>query len=738
MPTSPVDPSRKRPTKEEIVRVLGAPIEGKRTSILYVMALFVVAGGMVMLPAIYLAMIGGVMYAVYYHTTNHATILHLGITSYGRFLVFVIPILAGTVLVIFMIKPLFARYRTPETGLTIDENNEPRLFAYVQRLCDAMGTAMPRQIVVDCSVNASAAFRRGFRSILAGDLTLTIGLPLASGFTLRELTAVLAHEFGHFAQGTGMRLRYIIGSVNGWLARVVEQRDDWDEQLTEASKTGHFALAMLVAIGLVWLTRRVLWLLLCAGHGISCLVSRQMEFDADRWAAMVAGSEAAIKTAKKVHFLDVASIAAYAGLEESWRERRLCDNLPAMIVAQVAHLPKGLAELGRATIADTRTSWFATHPSTPDRVRAIEKLAAKGVVHRDGPATWVFENFEAMCKAASLIYYREVLGPEISSANLVSTDELVRAQSRSDAEQQSISEYLGHAIYTSRPFLPTDAQVPATSNPSETLRRLKEARRSISAASSKIHAAFEHYDAANESLAQSAGAMLCCHGKVKFAPKDFGVSHRTEKAAIEKRDTAQRERDAAAKTLQAYEKTLQKRLYSAIQLLQVPQVAKRVSRPKELYTEATRLVETCVALRLPFDGFVEFCESCGMLELATALSVNDPENTVFSRAVVTRADRMVEYMRDCRDGLDSTDYPFAHCDGAVSIGRYLVRQLPPSCDIVSVLHDASVLIGNLGALYSRIFGRLAHIALRVEAAVGLKPDLSKDAASPGSTTAQAR
>jgi Zn-dependent protease with chaperone function len=36
-------------------------------------------------------------------------------------------------------------------------------------------------------------------------LVLVIGLPLAAGMSMRQVAGVLAHEFGHFAQGAGMR-----------------------------------------------------------------------------------------------------------------------------------------------------------------------------------------------------------------------------------------------------------------------------------------------------------------------------------------------------------------------------------------------------------------------------------------------------------------------------------------------------------------------------------------------------
>jgi hypothetical protein len=67
--------------------------------------------------------------------------------------------------------------------------------------------------------------------MFGNDLVLTIGMPLVAGMSLRQFAGVLAHEFGHFSQGAGMRLSFIIRSINLWFMRVVYERDDWDERL---------------------------------------------------------------------------------------------------------------------------------------------------------------------------------------------------------------------------------------------------------------------------------------------------------------------------------------------------------------------------------------------------------------------------------------------------------------------------------------------------------------------------
>ena len=79
--------------------------------------------------------------------------------------------------------------------------------------------------------------------------------------TLRQLTGVLVHEFGHFAQGSGMRVTYVIRSVNAWFVRVVYERDAWDQKLADWSAQAgrELTLVMWACQLLVWLSRRVLW-----------------------------------------------------------------------------------------------------------------------------------------------------------------------------------------------------------------------------------------------------------------------------------------------------------------------------------------------------------------------------------------------------------------------------------------------------------------------------------------------
>ena len=115
--------------------------------------------------------------------------------------------------------------------LALDPAVEPRVYQLVPAICIAVRARAPRRIELNCDLNASAHFDRGLRGFFRGDLMLTLGMPLLAGLTQREIAGVIAHEFGHFRQGAGMRISYLIRRVNGWFARVVYERDAWDEAI---------------------------------------------------------------------------------------------------------------------------------------------------------------------------------------------------------------------------------------------------------------------------------------------------------------------------------------------------------------------------------------------------------------------------------------------------------------------------------------------------------------------------
>jgi Zn-dependent protease with chaperone function len=710
---------------EDVLQAIEGTIRRPRMSLVYLFGLSIVAIVMLALPIIYLAIIALVGYGVYYHAVYNAALLQGVGGARARLLLYVAPLVIGAILVVFMIKPLFARRSRVMPGLTLSAENEPVLAAYVAKLCKVVGAPVPREILVDCDVNASASFRKGFWSLFWSDLRLTIGLPLASGMTVRELTGVLAHEFGHFSQRLGMRFGYIIDSVNGWFARVVYERDTLDEKLEEAtgSDGGWFRLVLLLARFFIWLTRRILWVLMYVGHAISCFMSRQMEFDADRYETLVAGSKSFGRAMYKLHALGACSQAAYAELHASWAQRRLVDNLPAFILHQSKHMPKEVKAEIKKVVEGGRTGWFDTHPCERDRIRRAETIGGEGIVRMDGPASKLFANFDAVCKATTLVHYRQVVDQNINEQNLVDTKAFKEEQERARQEGEELRQYLGHKLCAARPLLVGKSFIEEPADPAKTTETLRKVHATIARALPKVVEAYKQYREADKKLIEAAQAGVLCRAKIRFDASEFGLPGSDTAAIEEARAHAQGVMNRAGQVLANYESAFEKRMLLALQLLKVPAVARKIEGSKKMLDQAARVLNAMYALPSAFAGFGEARKDNACIHIAIAVFQRDPENESLNTTLMGRLSSLIEYMQETRREMSHVEYPFEHASGEVNLARYLLESMPSQEDFAALMAAASDFAENLLHLYIKCLRRLAHIAMQVEQVLGLKMPL---------------
>jgi Zn-dependent protease with chaperone function len=300
---------------------------------------------------------------------------------------------------------------------------ESTLYAFIAKICETVGAPMPSRIDLDCNFNAAASFRRGAMSMFGNDMVLTIGLPLVAGLNLREFAGVVAHEFGHFTQGFGLRLSYVIRSVNFWFARVVYERDSWDvwlAQLSEDSEDWRIMLVALCTRGAVGFSRLLLKLLMFVGHGVSCFLLRQMEYDADSYEIKLAGSDAFETTARKLAVFNKVLEVSYKQIATTFEtSKRLPDNFPAFLLQQYSKVPPASKTQIEDTMGLSKTGVFDTHPSDGDRIRCARRAGEPGVFHLEQSATVLFSNFEVAAKQVTMLHYEDDLGIPFDPAKLV-------------------------------------------------------------------------------------------------------------------------------------------------------------------------------------------------------------------------------------------------------------------------------------------------------------------------------
>lgn len=263
------------------------------------------------------------------------------------------------------ILPRIDRFEPPYPRITPAE--QPRLFAAIEEVARRTGQAMPAEVYVLPEFNAWVAQRGGAMGI-GGRRVMGVGLPLVQALSHAELASVIAHEFGHF-HGGDTRLGPWVYNTRAAIGRTLQGLGD----------------------SVIQVPFRVYGtLFLRATHAIS----RQQEYTADRVAALAAGPGPMVSGLRKVHGL----APAY---DAYWRT----DFGPAL---EMGTRPPFLDGFDRfvgnpdvrgaierqieAEMAGGATDPFDTHPALPDRVRALEALAASpdamgpGVAHPDGSA----------------------------------------------------------------------------------------------------------------------------------------------------------------------------------------------------------------------------------------------------------------------------------------------------------------------------------------------------------------
>lgn len=500
--------------------------------ILYRTGLVLVAMAMVLLPLVYLALVFATGWGVAWWARIAMDILAHRFSILTLLLV-ATPLLAGVAVLFFMFKPLLARPPKPSPPQVLIPGEHPLLEDFIKRVCHGVGSPVPRRIKVTTDVNAAAGPSGGLFSLVARRLDLTIGLPLAS-LPLQSFGGILAHEFGHFAQGGGMTLTYLIRSINHWFARVVYERDEWDDRLVIAAEQAgdwRLQLPLQVCRGAVWVSRRVLWVLMHVGSAISCFALRQMEYNADACEAGFAGSRQFGETCKGMAELNAGQEDAARITRTALQDKRLARSLPQLTSQRAGVLTDEERDMAFQRLMKRKSGFWDTHPCDSDRIRAAESLRLEGIFTCDQPAAGLFRNFDALCEEASIRFYRDQLGFDLKQVRLVENAGLVGEADELRAGEIAVVRFFHGRIDPSRPWTPI---MPDFLRPAPALDEVESLKNQLEEAATNTYAgAFEAFDRVERRLFHLLRAKALLAAGFTLQPKEFGLVSATVPSADE-------------------------------------------------------------------------------------------------------------------------------------------------------------------------------------------------------------
>jgi len=706
----------------EVLRSLTGTIEPVKTPLTYRLGLLLVAALMVLLPVLYAGLVVLVGYGLFLYVCLIGPLLlaksHGG--SYGT-IALLAPVGAGIALIAFMFKPLIPK-RSVEKPYLLSREAEPVFFEFVHRIAKAVGAPPPKQIEVTLEANAAAHLRRGFLSFFGHDLGLIVGLPLLAGMNTRQLAGVLAHEFGHFAQGSGMRLCYVIRTINYWFSRQVYEKDSWDAAIARIGDSEYLLLKLTAALAQagVWVTRKILWVFMYTGCVVSSFLSRQMEYDADRYEAHMAGPRQFADTSKRLISLQVATDGAYQDLNDSWSSGRLCDDLTQLIVHNTTQIPERVMGRIEKDLAEEKTGLFDTHPCHGDRVRNADKESADGLFHIERPAAILFSDLPKISREVTFLHYQDVLGEHVSEKNLVSFDQTKAQQEDTTEEFKALRRYWQGALTLRSLTSPDNTSLVAADDPAAAVAQLTAGRERLAAMIPAVRAARERYDKANDLYIESRQVQAVVDvGLSLEASKESGITDR--KSLARAAGESQEGLKAAAAALGPFMAENCVRLTLGLRLLASPGPAAGLQNLDPLRREVAAIVPAVQALASHREALLALREEFLVLAALTrALQPKENDSALLS-SIRMRMGPVRGYLIKLYDQMESLAYPLEHVDGQITVAQHAFAPIPLDDDLDNLMEAADVALNRLYKLYYRCMARLAAIAEQVEAAAGLPP-----------------
>lgn len=290
-------------------------------------------GGLLSFVGLYLGLTGYLAWSVWRLLGN--ALLHGGNVVGAAFLS-----LPALFFLAFLVRGLFIVKRGADSSLVeLKPADQPTLFAFLYKLADETGAPRPHKVFLSGRVNAGVFYDLSFLNLLfPSKKNLELGLGLVNSLSLDEFKAVLAHEYGHFAQKTMAvgRWVYLAEQIAG---HIVMSRGIFDRFLTGISR-----IDIRVAwIG--WILRLFVWAIravLDSAFRIVVLahraLGREMEFNADRVAVSVSGSDSLVHALHRLGPADEAWQEAVSFSAEELHSGREVKDLFALQTLALEHL----------------------------------------------------------------------------------------------------------------------------------------------------------------------------------------------------------------------------------------------------------------------------------------------------------------------------------------------------------------------------------------------------------------
>jgi Zn-dependent protease with chaperone function len=257
-----------------------------------------------------------------------------------------------------IVRSVFVRVRDEDPGEKLDLLEHPRLRAVLDEVAARIGTRPVDAVYVTPGTDVAVLERGGLLRQLRGNSQrcLVLGAGVLEGMRVRELKAILAHEYGHFHNEDTAGGGFALSVRRSVLTMAIH--------LAQRGVASPFNPAW-------WFVRGFHAVFLRVSHG----ASRLQEVLADRWSAFAYGPAAFARGLTHVVQRSVCfSAHMSATLEKAVKEKRPLLNAYAFAPQKPVDAKK--IEEAVQEAMSRASSPYDSHPRPADRIEWVERLAA--------------------------------------------------------------------------------------------------------------------------------------------------------------------------------------------------------------------------------------------------------------------------------------------------------------------------------------------------------------------------
>ncbi len=308
---------------------------------------------------------------------------------------------------------------------SVPPQSQPELHAFVNHVAKLLRVPAPRAIRLDAEVGL--ILRPGsVKDILLGNgPEIVIGLPLLYGLSARQLSGVIAHAYAGYTADARQFGYPLLCAIDRWLfaqSGITRSSMSIREEFQSLDGSNRSRQCLTYALQpFDFLVQGTFYLLYRLISAFTFVVNRSVDMVGDQFSSRIAGSTEFRSTQFRLRSLHYGQQQANRELLKSWRNSKLSDNFPYLVVnhadtLQLSLRPRLIQEMEELVTPLTRSRIVDL-----GRIVNVEHYQDEGACYLLGSAVSLLRDADQIARSVSIDHYHSlgIREPELAATQRV-------------------------------------------------------------------------------------------------------------------------------------------------------------------------------------------------------------------------------------------------------------------------------------------------------------------------------